>query len=153
MHAISPSDSCTEASNLYLSEHMTFCQTFIIHSTSHFKLRNLQKPIFSPCEIPLTLPFELNRESPLHVSLTASSLWICFAALHSHQYVTVSSKTWLWTYQISNTNFAETVGTVLQSLPLHYPVHQKTKRPQNLTDTMALNLIWRGRRKRARVGA
>lgn len=82
--------------------------------------------------------------------LTVSSLWIFFAALHSHQCVTISSKTWLWTYHISNTNFAETIDTAPKSLPLHYPVHQKTRRPQNLRDTTVLNLTWRGRRKRAK---
>jgi len=60
-----------------------------------------------------------------------------------------SATTWLCTYRISNAIFTETIDIVLQSLPLHYHVRQKT-RSQNVRDNTALNLIQTARRKQAK---
>lgn len=57
----------------YWSQYLIFVRAceFVRFSSSvlPYSSRNLEKPTLSPCEIPLYLLFELNRESPLHVSL------------------------------------------------------------------------------------
>lgn len=122
----SPSNSCTEASNLYLHQLQIkwICHTFINQSTLLFKIRNLQRPIFSPCKISLHLFFELNRSS-LYVSL--------FPVFEHFLHICILkniSLFLLW-HSCGPTTLKHKLTLPLQSFPLHYPAHQitKSKRP------------------------
>lgn len=145
--------SCMELSDLYFFfRACEFVWPLIIHFTFLFKLRNLQEPVFSPCEVPLNLFFELNRKSSSCLSnfFQSSNIFSTCSLINTSMSLLKQDQSQFKHKDYSN--YWLVPHAALRSLPLHCPFHQKARRSWNLRETTAQNLIWWGRRKGDKKG-